>query len=140
MGYFNTLTLSDAGDADDRDNELPIIYAYTRAQALADGVLIDVSDTARAAGFRAPVAITHALHLEIADIPARLQGIASYDGRLWDCLWMAFCEARRMGSASDAIVNLIMPVATHQTFQLRMVAGPGDAGELVITLMLPNES
>ena len=119
---------------------MPLIYAYTRAQAIADGVLIDVSATAREAGFRAPVAITHALHLEIADIPARLQGIASYEGRLWDCLWMAFCEARRMGSASAAIVNLIMPVTTHQTFQLRMVAGPGDQGELVITLMLPNES
>lgn len=121
-------------------DDMPLIYAYTRAQALTDGMLIDVTPMAAQAGFRCSVAITHALHLEIADIPARLQGIASYDGRLWDCLWMASCEARRMGGASEAIVNLIMPVATHQTFQLRMVAGPGDAGELVITLMMPHES
>ena len=32
-----------------------VVYSYSRAQALADGVLIDVSDTAREAGFRWPV-------------------------------------------------------------------------------------
>lgn len=35
-----------------------MIYSYTRAQALADGVLVDVSDIAREAGFRVPVALT----------------------------------------------------------------------------------
>ena len=36
------------------------IYRYTRAQAIEDGVLVDVTETAREAGFRCPVAITHA--------------------------------------------------------------------------------
>ena len=35
-----------------------VIYAYTRAQAIADGVLIDVSELSRDAGFRHPVAMT----------------------------------------------------------------------------------
>jgi hypothetical protein len=35
-----------------------MIYAYTRAQALADGVLVDVSKMAEKVGFRAPVAVT----------------------------------------------------------------------------------
>jgi hypothetical protein len=39
-----------------------LIYAYTRAQALADGVLVDVSPMAREAGFRFPTAITADLH------------------------------------------------------------------------------
>jgi hypothetical protein len=34
------------------------IHPYTRAQAIDDGYLIDVSETAREAGFRLPVAIT----------------------------------------------------------------------------------
>ena len=37
-----------------------VISVYTRAQALADGVLIDAGPMAREAGFRWPVAITAA--------------------------------------------------------------------------------
>ena len=34
------------------------LSAYTRAQAIADGILVDVSETAREAGFNIPVALT----------------------------------------------------------------------------------
>ena len=37
-----------------------VIYAYTRAEAIADGVLIDVTETAKEVGFRLPVALTAA--------------------------------------------------------------------------------
>jgi type I site-specific restriction endonuclease len=36
------------------------IHSYTRADAFADGYLVDVTDTAREAGFRFPVALTRA--------------------------------------------------------------------------------
>jgi hypothetical protein len=35
-----------------------LIYAYSRKQAIADGVLIDVTNTAHEAGFVVPVAVT----------------------------------------------------------------------------------
>ena len=35
-----------------------IICSYTRAQAIKDGVLIDVSEAAKEAGFKIPVAMT----------------------------------------------------------------------------------
>jgi len=35
-----------------------IIFSYTRAQAIEDGVLVDVSELAREASFRYPVAVT----------------------------------------------------------------------------------
>lgn len=38
----------------------PIVSTYSRAQAIADGCLIDLSATARALGLRYPVACTHA--------------------------------------------------------------------------------
>ena len=38
-----------------------LIHSYTRAEAIADGVLIDVSATAREAGFKYPVALTAAV-------------------------------------------------------------------------------
>ena len=46
---------------DDRDNdatEPKLISSYTRSEALADGVLVDVTETAREAGFVIPVALT----------------------------------------------------------------------------------
>ena len=36
----------------------PVISAYTRQQAIADGVLVDVTTTASEAGFAIPVAVT----------------------------------------------------------------------------------
>ena len=36
----------------------PVISIYSRAQAIEDGILVDVSDTAREAGFTIPVAVT----------------------------------------------------------------------------------
>lgn len=35
-----------------------VIYVYTRAQAIEDGVLIDISDWAEEYGFTYPVAVT----------------------------------------------------------------------------------
>ena len=32
----------------------PVIYAYTRAQSLADGILVDVTETAKEAGYKRP--------------------------------------------------------------------------------------
>ena len=37
------------------------IYVYTRAQAIEDGELIDVSKTAKQTGFKLPVAVTRAV-------------------------------------------------------------------------------
>ena len=39
----------------------PVVHRYTRAQAIADGSLVDVSDTAREAGLRLPTALTRAV-------------------------------------------------------------------------------
>src|SRR5262249_42765183 len=41
-------------------DEGDLIHSYTRAGALRDGVLIDVSATAKEAGFNYPVALTRA--------------------------------------------------------------------------------
>lgn len=38
-----------------------IISAFSRAEAIEDGVLIDVTEMGREAGFRFPVAVTEAL-------------------------------------------------------------------------------
>ncbi len=123
-------------------DDAEIVGVYTRQQAIADGVLVDVSDTAREAGFVLPVALTDSVWQMVQNIPntphCRCQDV---DGRLWDVLWMARASARRGGASSDLLFQVVMDVPdSRKCFQaLRMVCGPDDAGEPVITIMLPDE-
>jgi hypothetical protein len=66
------------------------IHVYARADALADGVLVDVTLTAREAGFRIPVALTADVWADVNDLSGRyvLAG-QSPGGRLWDPLFVA---------------------------------------------------
>ena len=65
------------------------IYSYTRKQALEDGVLIDVSKTAKEAGFKVPVAVTNGLYFEYIEPSEELkQQGQSATGRLWDMLFI----------------------------------------------------
>jgi hypothetical protein len=123
-------------------DETPI-FAYTRADALRDGTLIDVTTTAREAGFAWPVALTAALWKDIQDIPQRLAGIASVEGRLWDVLWMGRLAARRLGPDQPTCrYELLMQVGSSRkhSYWVKAVVGPGDDGAPVVTLMQPNES
>ena len=47
-----------------------LISSYTRAQAIADGQLIDVSEMAREAGIRYPVALTATVWARCVEVPA----------------------------------------------------------------------
>jgi len=68
-----------------------IISSYTKAQAIEDGFIVDISaiakDLTENAGFKAPVAMTRHLWNTIEEG----QNILGQDlmGRLWDVLWMA---------------------------------------------------
>jgi hypothetical protein len=68
--------------------DFDLIHRYTRAQAIEDGVLIDVTQTAREAGFKYPVALTAAAWAKCVAVPP---GVVCQDeaGRLWDVLWSA---------------------------------------------------
>ena len=77
-----------------------VIHVVTRAQLVADGSLIDVSETGRECGFRWPLAITAQVHQDLESIPAWAEGIQSYAGRLWDLCWMAMMGMRRKASRS----------------------------------------
>ncbi len=123
------------------------IDAYTRAQALTDGVLVDVTRQASPAemhgGFRVPVAVTAALWAAIEAIPERLDGIADVRGRLHDVLWMAACAARRTTDrqASAVCFRVLLPRQGERVrlVTLRLDIGPGDAGEPVATIGLPED-
>ena len=121
-----------------------VIYSYTRKQAIEDGVLIDVSEMAREAGIKYPVALTSTVYYEYVVPNDRLiKDGQSIEGRLWDVLWMFRCNA--LQNPSDIMifcVLFVMPSGNnHQlvTVKLKAVCDPGDIGEPVITIMLPKE-
>ncbi|MDD2710090.1 MAG: hypothetical protein PHV34_19070 [Verrucomicrobiae bacterium] len=64
-----------------------IISTYTRKQALADGVQVDVSETAKEAGIRFPVFLTRSVFEAYVTVPADVSG-QDEAGRLWDLVWM----------------------------------------------------
>lgn len=116
-----------------------VISAYTRCQALEDGVLVDVTSLASEAGFRYPVAITQALWADIQAIPQD-QRFQDVEGRLWDVLYMGYTAIRRSKEASGRLCySLIMHVGGKKNYTVKLICGPGDSAEPVITLMRPEE-
>ena len=121
-------------------DEADILFSYTRADALADGVLIDLTKLATEAGIKIPTAITQAAwHAAIeppSDCPEQ-----SVDGRAWDVLTLLRFEALRNGQATrlDFIVSVTRNSRSSEDVHLKALVHPGDTGEPVITIMLPNE-
>lgn len=145
MGYFNDASLDFTADdaAQGRRDGLfgpgDLIFAYTRAQAIADGVLIDVTEQARQVGFRFPVAVTAALWADIQAVPIPIARDEA--SRLWDVLWLA-AYAVREATGDRAYFMVELPVAGRDAtgrYTVCAVCGPGDDGAPVITLMRPNE-
>lgn len=120
-----------------------VIDAYSRAQAIEEGVLVDVSSVAREAGIRFPVAMTRTVWSKYVEVP---EGVKCQDesGRLWDILWMLRCAA---GRCQGDTLHFQLYVRNHDRERLdsrglvtlKAVCGPGDDAEPVITIMLPDE-
>jgi len=124
-----------------------LIYAYTRSQALEDGVLVDVSKMAGEAGFLFPTAITADLHARITPNEREKALGQSYEGRLWDVVFLASFTARGAVQVDRCSFEVGLfeadeapPHRTHRrTLSLWMVVGPGDRGEPVITIGFPED-
>ncbi len=121
------------------------IYSYSRAQAIEDGVLVDVTEIAQQVGFRFPVAITVALYERLC--PSIHDVGQEYHGRLWDVLWMAALKARLPGSSTDTINFIVtQQEADPRSGDLRdvdirlwAVCSPGDEREPVVTIGFPQD-
>ncbi len=119
-----------------------LIHRYTRADAIADGALIDVSAVAAEAGVRYPVTLTAAAWAKCVAVPP---GVACQDeaGRLWDVLFLLRCAIGR-GDVGHVVsfgvhVRNDNRERTPPLVRLKAVCGPGDRGEPVITVSLRGE-
>ena len=137
------------------------IFSYSRAQAIADGVLIDLTtatdDTGQRlcpqAGFKVPVAITRTAWAQTIEAGGswkpdgdgevlELKGGQSLTGRLWDVLWMLRAASGYAGSSDRVHFKVLVDVhgdGRRETVSLWALCGPGDDAQPVITIMIEGE-
>jgi hypothetical protein len=125
-----------------------VIHSYTRAEAIAERVLMDVTETAKEAGFVWPVAITRAAWeecVEWSEKDSKLQTYQDLSGRFWDVLWMANFAIRCSKGGGFQLLYELFRVPRGGRGQkarrttLKLITGPGDDGEPVVTILLPHE-
>ena len=114
-----------------------MIYSYTRAEALADGVLVDVTERAKRAGMKYPTACTHGVWALIDCLPENdadtLAGVVA-DARLAEVLRAMLAAIRRGGvRGTDRVTFAALGAA------LWAQCGPGDTDAPVITIMREGE-
>ncbi|HTY14723.1 MAG TPA: DUF6573 family protein, partial [Methanoregulaceae archaeon] len=131
-----------------------IISVYTRADALRDGVLVEIPlNLSIEAGIKISVALTsEAWHyIDPGDL-GELSG-QSINGRLWDLLnvfrvtasqarhtdRIYFNVAFLMPGVSQWDKTIQCPVEHEEVVTFKAICGPGDDMKPVITIMLPWE-
>ena len=112
-----------------------VIFRYTRANAIADGVLVDLSgvETVKA-HWKHPFACTDTVYGLIER--AIEAGGCDLKGIMHDIGTLATAEARK-GGRTDIL--FFMVGIGNRLHELKLHIGPGDTAEPVLTLMLPSE-
>ena len=137
------------------------IHSYTRAQAVADGILVDLTTATddrghrlcQQAGFKVPVAITRTAWAKTVEAGGtwkphsdgevlKLKGGQSLTGRLWDVLWLLRMACSQENNANRVHFQVLVDVhgdGHHETVKLWAHCGPGDDAKPVITIMAEGE-
>ncbi len=131
------------GAPKDPFGDAEVLHAYTRQDALNDGMQIDVTETAGEAGIKFPVYLTRAAWEKYVRVP---DGVRCQDekGRLWDIVWMLH-SAARCTSGPQMLFRLHVRNdnrdRTPPLVNLKAVCGPRDIDDPqpAITVMLPDE-
>jgi hypothetical protein len=128
------------------NNESPfgeIIYTYTRAQAVADGVQVEVTKTAQEAGIKFPVFLTRTVYDAYVTVPP---DVTAQDeaGRLWDIVWMLrFAILRSRPGVERIPVALYVRNDNRAAKLIKLIATCGpldiDDPQPAITVMMPDE-
>jgi hypothetical protein len=120
------------------------VYTYTRADAVADGIQVEVTKMAREAGIRYPVFLTRGVYDQYVTVPAGVSG-QDEQGRLWDILWMLRFAITKTHSAEHYVaVALYVRNSDKEParlIKLHATCGPLDIDDPqpAITVMIPGE-
>jgi hypothetical protein len=124
------------------------IYSYSHSQALEDGVLVDVSETAIEVGFKYPVAVTEAVWdncIKWDEGDTEHQKVnEDLQRRLWDVLLMLKYSIRKSVNTDQIHFKLALIPRDGKSLKateitLKAVIHGDDHGEPVFTIMFPDE-
>jgi len=120
-----------------------VIHSYTRAQAIEDGVLIDLSaiapDVCRQ-HYKYPIACTAPVWSIIDEAVNNPRFDCDHKGIIHDMLFMSIHYKTFVLSEQEVIFECMMPLYEHQkVYQFKMNCGPNDDLTPCLTIMLPNE-
>lgn len=135
------MNLQPSEDIFDEDN---LIHAYSRADALADGVLISLMQGEMEAvcrqHFRFPIAATVGAWALIQTAVQNTKYSNDYAGVLHDILYMSRVAGSPIGPKTRCFGVLLKGAAPDcHIHSFRLTCGPGDDLKPVLTLMLPGE-
>jgi len=125
------------------NESLDVIYSYSRSEAIEDGVLIDITDLAKEAGFRYPVAVSANLyHNVLTPAPSLIPQGQSLEGRIWDMLNVLRASIKPNQDTLSIIFAPIFTMAPDMpptAISIISAVGPGDNLEPVLTIFLPED-
>ena len=125
-----------------------VISEYSRAQTLADGVLIDVSYATKEVGIKYPVAMTASAYADCvswSEADSKRKGTVNDErGRVHDVAVMLRYAIRHAVGGSELTFGVLRVPRegrgrAPQLVRLKSTCGPGDDMEPVITIDLAKE-
>jgi hypothetical protein len=121
-----------------------VISVYTRAQAIADGVLADATtgDLAEVSAqhfLRVHVAMTAAVFALIEQAVAHPQHANDWRGVWHDILWMSRVAPLRSFPGGRLFKVVITGTGRKRLHTLKALVHPDEAGRPCLTIMLPDE-
>lgn len=120
-----------------------VIHRYSRAQAIEDGTLVDFmqDEMANVASehYKFPIACTSAVFEIMRKAVENKHLRNDYAGILHDMLWMSRCNRRQLDASTIIFRVIIRGAGRSKYYDFKLVVGPGDQGEPVITIMRPAE-
>ena len=111
-----------------------VIFSYTAEDALDDGVLVDVTKMGHEAGFppELKVRITNSVHCLCT--PPKSNKIQSYEGRLWDVIYLAINAVRR--ATDETMTTFIVRIGKKN---VKMWAVLDTTSGPAVHIMLPED-
>ena len=120
------------------DSHMEVIDTYTRAEAIDDGTLIDVSKHA-AGYFKFPVAVTQNVWSTIQQAVNNKKHCNDLEGVLHDVFYMAQLASKTSEGDMIKFTVIITGAGRKKYHNLWAICGPGDNAEPVITIMYPED-
>lgn len=115
-----------------------LIHVYTRAQAIEDGFLVALNQWLTVKETRFPMAATAAVFGIIQRACENPRASNDYQGVIWDIAWMSRCYHPK-GQETWIFPVTITGAGRQRLFRFKAMIHPGDEGEPVITISLPEE-